>query len=247
MTALKLKNMLRGLYRTGRRMRVLLLSGFVLCSLVACEGLLESVLTIKPPDLYTLTPKSTFAESLPEVNWQLVVEEPIASGGLNSDRIALRSQPIEIKYFADANWTVRVPRMVQTLIVESFENSHKIVAVGRQAVGLRSDFNLKSELREFQAEYTNDDTSPPTIRVRVNAKLVQQPRREIIASHNFEAKVQANSTRLQDIIFAFDDALGKVMRHLVEWTLTKGYSATRAQTSALDTWRSRERAQISSE
>ena len=37
---------------------------------------------------------------------------------------------------------------LQTLIIESFENSGRIVAVGRESVGLRADFTLKTELRE---------------------------------------------------------------------------------------------------
>ena len=59
-----------------------------------------------------------------------------------------------------------------TLLVESFENTGKIVAVGRQAIGLRSDFNLKSELREFQAEYFGG-AKIPTVRVRINTKLIK--------------------------------------------------------------------------
>ena len=108
--------------------------------------------------------------------------------------------------------------MVQTLMVESFENSGRIVAVGRQTIGLRSDYNLKSELREFQAEYYND-VSAPLIRVRLNAKLVRQPRRNIVASENFEATAQAAGADIDSIILAFDDALGKVIKRTVEWTL----------------------------
>ena len=108
--------------------------------------------------------------------------------------------------------------MVQTLLVESFENTGRIVAVGRQAFGLRSDFNLKSELREFQAEYGVQGEAP-LVRVRLNVKIIQQPRRDIIASQNFEATATAGGTAMADIIAAFDDALGKVLRRVIEWTL----------------------------
>ena len=93
------------------------------------------------------------SEDLPHVSWQLVVEEPSAAGGLATQRIALRTNLLELDYFAGSRWTEGAPRLVQTLLVESFENTGRIVAVGRQSIGLRSDFNLKSELREFQAEY----------------------------------------------------------------------------------------------
>lgn len=194
-----------------------LTAGAALPLLAGCEGLVPG-LGGPPPDLYTLTPKSVFDESLPRIEEQIVVEEPLAAGGLNSARIALRTKPIELQYFARSAWTERAPRMVQTLLVESFENTGRIVAVGRQAVGLRSDFNLKSELREFQAEYFNVGKLP-LVRVRLNAKLVRQPRRNIVASQNFEATADSAGEDIDSIILAFDDALGKVLKRTVEWTL----------------------------
>ena len=199
---------------------LLLLAGL----LAGCGGIIPG--SGPPASLYTLTPKSTFDESIAAVPWQLVVEEPSAAGGLQVQNIALRTKAIELQYFAGARWTERAPRMVQTLLVESFENSGKIVAVGRQTIGLRSDFNLKTELREFQAEYAGINR-PPTVHVRMSARLIQQPRREIIASENFDAKVVASSTSMEDVILAFDDALGKVIRRTVEWSLEKGTTAHR--------------------
>ncbi|WP_085883559.1 ABC-type transport auxiliary lipoprotein family protein [Oceanibacterium hippocampi] len=178
------------------------------------------------PNLYTLTPKSTFRDDLPKVDWQLVVEEPLAAGGLDNVKIALRPNQTEFKYFADARWTDRAPRMIQMLIVESFENSGRIVAVGRQSVGLRSDYNLRSDLREFQAEYFDDDN--PVIRVRLNVKMIRQPRQEIIASETFEGSVRSEGRDMQSIVLAFDDALGTVLRRVVEWgLLTPGKVAPR--------------------
>jgi len=185
--------------------------------LPGCEGL-GPTLGGPPANLYTLTPKNTFSKELVSVSWQLVVNEPIASGGLNIDRIALRHSPTELKYFARARWTERAPRMVQTLMVESFENSGAIVAVGRKAIGLRSDYGLITELREFQAEYFEPD-GVPTVRVRLNAKLVKQPRRAIIASRTFQAMIKSQGKEMRHVISAFDQALGKVLRHTVEWTV----------------------------
>lgn len=176
-----------------------------------------------PPALYNLTPKSTFSDELKRVTWQLIIEEPIANGGLDSSRIALRPRPTELQYFADARWTERAPRMIQTLLVESFENTDKIVAVGRQDIGLRSDFNLKIELREFQAEYF-EGVASPQVRVRLNAKLIRQPRQEIVASRSFETLVPFESNSgMQPIIGAFDLALGRVMKKLIKWTFSHAH------------------------
>ena len=83
-----------------------------------------------PTTLYTLTPKNTFPPDLPSVNWQLVVELPTAAAGIDSSRIALSHDPFTLEYYAKAAWTDNAPGMVQTLLIESFERTGKIVAVG---------------------------------------------------------------------------------------------------------------------
>ena len=195
--------------------RAILLAGLLI--LTGCAGLLPG--QGPAPTLYTLSPKSTFSAALPEVHSQLVVEKPIAAGGLETTRIALKTNPLELEYFADARFAETAPELVQTLLIESFENTGKIVAVGRQAIGLRSDYNLKTELREFQAEYL-DGARIPNIRVRINAKVIKQSERAIIASQTFESRMAATDSSFSSVIAAFDDALGKVTKGVVEWTLT---------------------------
>ncbi|MFN4090270.1 MAG: ABC-type transport auxiliary lipoprotein family protein [Alphaproteobacteria bacterium] len=169
------------------------------------------------PMLYTLTPKSTFADGLPTVDWQLVLEVPFASAALNTTRVAIQPTPMSFDYYARASWTDVAPLMVQTLMVESFENSRSIVAVGRASIGLRSDFILKTELREFQAESFRGGAT-----VGIDVKLVKMPERTIVAANEFRATAPGDVDQLSSIIEAFDQALGRVLKHTVEWTLVTG-------------------------
>ncbi len=172
-----------------------------------------------PAQLYTLTPKNTFANDLPQVAWQLVVEPPVAAAGLNTTRIALQRTPVSLDYFARVNWTDTAPLLVQTLLIESFENTGKIVAVARESVRLRPDYLLQTELREFQAEYFPDAKQPPLVRARIIAKLVRVADRAIIASTAIERTERAQSDDMSAIAEAFDEALGGVMKRVVDWTL----------------------------
>jgi cholesterol transport system auxiliary component len=170
-----------------------------------------------PPQLFTLTPKSNFASDLPRVDWQLAVEMPVASGGIDTSRIALARSSVTLDYFARANWTDTAPRMVQTLLVESFENTGRIVAVGRESSSLRPDYLLKVDLREFQAELRAG--APPVARVRLAVRLVRLPERAVVASFAHEAQQPASNSDIHNIVLAFDEALGTAMRRVVEWTL----------------------------
>ena len=207
----------RGLLRTGLGLALPLALPLAV-GLPACQLPVPGQRPL--PKLYRLTPKSTFNPDIPEVDWQLVLEIPQADAGLNTPRIALLRSPVRLDYYARASWADRAPLMVQGLLVQSFENTRQIVSVGRQAVGLRSDFILKTELREFQAEYLHGNL--PKVHVAMNAKLVKMPQRVIVGSKSFWFLEEAKADDLDEIVRAFDRALGKVMRRLVEWTMTSG-------------------------
>ena len=214
------------LYLSRRALGVLSLGGAA-SALSGCAA--GALLLEDPPDLYTLTPKSTFDPDLPEVGWQLLVEIPVAAAGLDSVRIAIRETPFRLDYLADVAWTSRAPEMVQTLLVESFENTGRIVSVGRESIGLRADYVLKTELREFQAEYLASgyagSDEVPQIRVRLNTKLVRIPERVIVAGENFENLQMPSANSIDAIMEAFDEALGEVLKGIVEWTLRTGQAA----------------------
>jgi cholesterol transport system auxiliary component len=171
----------------------------------------------EPQDLYTVTPKSTFDADLPAVYWQLAVEAPAAAANLNTGRIAIAMTPTSTDYYAKAAWTDRAPLMVQTRIVDSFENTRKIVAVTRESIGIRANYVLQPDLRNFEALYYYGE--PPIVRVRIIAKLVRMPDRQIIGVGSFERCVRARADKLPKVVEAFDQALGSVIKRLVSWTL----------------------------
>ncbi len=65
----------------------------------------------------------------------------------------------------------------------------------------------------------------PSIHVTMIARLVKMPRRAIIGANKFEAVIEAQADTMEAIIAAFDQALGKVLKRLVEWTLITGQEA----------------------
>ena len=192
----------------------------LLClALAACVDPLDLV-SGTPPRLFDLTPKSTFDDNLPEASARLTIDVPTATAGLNTARIALKPTPTQFEYYADARWVDVVPVMTQTLLLESFDNSQKIDILGRGAYGLRADFGLVVNIREFQAEYSSE-TEPPEVRIRLQARLVTMPRRAPVASTSVIGAAEAESRKLNDIINAFDLAFGRAAKDLVDWTVRR--------------------------
>jgi cholesterol transport system auxiliary component len=170
-----------------------------------------------PVPLYTLSSVTRFGRSLPKVHWQLVVGTPVASADLDTTRIALTRSPGVIEYFAKGAWADNAPILLQDKLIESFEASGAIVAVGRDAIGLKPDYVLQSELRDFQAEFTGQQ---PVAHLRLTAKLIRMPDRRIIATFSTEQKVAAAGGSLQQIVHAFDQAASKAFEDVVVRVLT---------------------------
>jgi cholesterol transport system auxiliary component len=196
--------------------RHVLLGG--LTALGGC-GLLPLPNLQKPTKLYTLAPKTRYPDGLPTVKWQLVVELPTAAAGIDSSRIALSHDPFRLEYFANAAWTDTATGMVQSLLIESFQRTGKILAVGAESAGLRPDYVLGTDLRKFEVDYRAPDPIPTAV-VIASARLVEMPQRRIIGVTTSQKFQKAPGTSFDDIIVAFNDALGHVLRDIVVFALT---------------------------
>jgi len=190
-------------------------------SVTGCAGLDTLRSVTEPTDLYDLTPKSTYAADLPVISAQIVIEEPTAASSVNTDRIAIKPNPYQVQYFPQARWVDRAPLLVQTMLVESFENTDKVAAVGRQAIGLSSDFTLLTDLREFQAASSTDPDGPISVIVQLNMKIVQEPLGLIVASRSFVRRETATTSDMLSVVAAFDTALGKTMGQTVDWAVRR--------------------------
>jgi len=178
-----------------------------------------SLLGLSPaPHLYRLTPKSSYPANLPHPSVQLLVDVPLAPAGLDTGRIALSRSAVSIDYFADSEWIDRVPLMVQTALLDSFENSKAVTAIDRESVGLRADLILRTEIRHFEAVY-NSPNGAPEVWVAISTRLVNPSGRDIVANASFERRQQAKNNDIAQIVLAFDEALGGVMEDIVVWTV----------------------------
>ena len=183
--------------------------------LAGCGGLLTDA---PKRSLYRVTPAPVFAAGLPRVAAQLLIAAPTAPAGLDTARIALSRAPVSLDYFADAEWTDRVPFLVQTALVEGFEKSAAVPAVGPESLGIRADFVLETAIGDFQAIYDSPD-GPPRISVRLNAKLIKMPERKIVAQVSVVRDAKAAANALPEIVRAFDSALGGAVEEIVTSTI----------------------------
>jgi cholesterol transport system auxiliary component len=175
-----------------------------------------------PPREFRVTPKTTFDKNLPRVDWALVVDRPIADPAFDTTRIA-RTTGVAVEYYADASWVDRPPAMIERMIIQSFRNSGAIAVVADRRADIRANFMLQTAITAFQAQPA--DSGPPEARVAIAATLLSMPRRQVVGTTEIARSVPAQAANMDAIALAFDDALGKVLKRLVEWTLVTGDAA----------------------
>jgi cholesterol transport system auxiliary component len=146
----------------------------------------------------------------------LAIALPRALKSLDNERIATRPDEFELQYFDKADWIDRAPDMLQMLIIRSMQNRTRLQVTAQNTPGPLADFLLTSLLQDFQAERRVDRVSA---HIGLVVTLSRSSRRQIIATHLFEARAEAASDHMEAIVAAFDLALAQAMDGLIAWTL----------------------------
>ncbi|HEX3943311.1 MAG TPA: ABC-type transport auxiliary lipoprotein family protein [Rhizomicrobium sp.] len=198
------------------------LTGVASLGLASCSGNLIGPPS-PAPQIYVLNPRFGPVTDAPNVPWQLIVSAPNAPASLDTQRIALVRAPNTMDYYANSEWTDRAPILLQSLLVQAFENSGRIATVGRETAGIRADYVLETEVRDFEAYYAVADTAP-VVRVTLMAKLLGAVNHDVAAAMEFRNEAQASANNMTSITAAFNQATGATIQAIVAWALRQRLS-----------------------
>lgn len=146
---------------------------------------------------------------------QLLVPEPTALKALDSDSVLVRVSGTEIQYLSHAQWSDRLPRMVQSKLVQAFENSGKLGGVGKPGQGLAIDDQLVSDIRAFEI---STGSSRQAI-VEISVKILNDRNGTVKAQKVFRATQPLSGSENRAFISALDRAFANVTTQIVDWTL----------------------------
>jgi cholesterol transport system auxiliary component len=144
---------------------------------------------------------------------QLAILRPDATLPTDSDRIVVRADTLSVAYLTGAQWADKLPALVQSRLIESFQNAHLLRAVGRP--GMLADFSLQTSIRRFELDAARSEAT-----VEISAQILGQSGR-IIAGRLFSGTVPVASSDPAVVAAALDAALARVMRDIVIWTAPK--------------------------
>lgn len=143
---------------------------------------------------------------------QMVVAVPTATSPLDSDRIVVRSPTEGVTLLKGAQWSDQLPQLVQSRLIQTFENGKLLRAVGRPGDRIAADYTLVSEIRRFEIDVATGEAV-----VEISAKLVGDRSGRIAAGRIFSARTAGSASDGAAATLALDEAMGKVLREIVAW------------------------------
>ena len=146
---------------------------------------------------------------------QLVVSVPTASPPLNGDRLIVRTGPQSLALQKDAQWSDTLPRLVQSRLIQTFENGHLLHSVGYPGQGISANAVLNSEIRRFEI-----DAQTGVATVEIAVKLISA-KGQILAAQIFSAQTSGSAANGASSSAALDQAFGQVMQQIVAWAASK--------------------------
>ena len=190
--------------RTARAAR-LALAGLLALGLAACGA--------TPMPTYNLTAPGNFQAS-GGGSGQLVVVVPTALAVLDTDKIVVEPGGGQVAYLGDAQWSDRLPALLQARTIQAFENGSKLRRVARPGDGVNADYQLVTDIRAFGLRITPEG---PVAVVELSAKLIGNQSGRILAAEVFKARVPSAGTSGEAATQALDQATDQVLVALVRW------------------------------
>lgn len=188
---------------------------FLVLSAVGTASLLAGCLGGRPPITYDLS--ATAAQpAARRVSRTILISEPEAIQTYDTDRIVAREAGGVLSYLPSAQWSDRLPKLVQTRMVQAFQDAG-VSNVGRTTDPLNPDRVLASDIRAFEIDIASGRLAV----VSLNVRIVDDWNRRIVASTAFTATVPVVGTDAASSVPALNSALGQVIEQIVSWTVSK--------------------------
>jgi cholesterol transport system auxiliary component len=142
----------------------------------------------------------------------IVVAEPVGIQPLEADRIIVREPGGGLSFLGGGQWADRLPRLIQTRIIQSLENAGRLRSVSRPGDKIVSDYQLISEIRAFDIAAGSGEAV-----VDLSAKLIAEGTGRVVAARVFQARVPVQKIDASNAAASLDAALAQVLAEVVRW------------------------------
>lgn len=170
-----------------------------------------------PLDTFNLSAPKPAVSSPSRKSLQLLVPTPTALKALDSENIVISSAPGSIEYLKGAQWGDRLTNIVQSRLVQAYENTGVFGGVGRPGDGLAINYQILTDLRMFGVQVSGGSR---TAVVELAIKLMNDKTGEVRSTRVFRNSAPVRGTGNAAYVKALDAAFDRTVNEIVSWTVS---------------------------
>ncbi|WP_235911698.1 ABC-type transport auxiliary lipoprotein family protein [Mesorhizobium xinjiangense] len=166
-----------------------------------------------PLDTFELTAPQVVAARASRSRTQVLVAEPTALKSLDSQNIVIRPGSGSVAFLKGAQWSDRLPRIVQARLAEALQRSGGFGGVGKPGEGLAIDYQVIVDVRSFDISLAGGDQAHVGLFVRI----LNDRNGVVRATRLFEARSPLTGRSNADYAAALDRAFGQAAMDITDW------------------------------
>ena len=170
----------------------------------------------EPQRVFALPSGNDIAASGPASTATLRIDAFSADAPLGGDRLLVMPTRDEYAAWAGVRWADAVPRLLQARLLEAFRRSGRLGGVVDDASRARSGAALTGHLTAFHLRLDGDTRRAV---VRLDAQLIDESRRELLASRRFEATSAVSDATPEAAVQALGRASDALAESLIGWAV----------------------------
>jgi cholesterol transport system auxiliary component len=185
------------------------------CGVLAATALLAGceIFAGPPPETFNLAAPITVPQSGASTTAQILIPLPSAIGTLDTANIAVMDGP-RYAYYPDSQWPDKLPVVVQARLMEAFERSGRVRAVGRPGEGLSIDYALLLDIRAFEFDAQTFEAE-----VEIAVRVMNDRNGSILGTRTFTARAPVAADSPDGVVAALGVAFDQVVIEIVDWSL----------------------------
>lgn len=143
---------------------------------------------------------------------QLLVPEPTAIQQLDTNRIAVRPNDVQYGFLPKAVWSDQLPKLLQARLVETFQNTGRVRAVGIPGQGLLIDYQVIMDIRSYEI-------AGETAHVTFLVTVMNDRNGRVVSTRLVEKHAALPTSDTAGAVAALNSATQEAFVDITNWTL----------------------------
>jgi cholesterol transport system auxiliary component len=148
----------------------------------------------------------------------LLVLTPETRPAYNTTQMAYSIRPYQVAYFSQNQWGETPSQMLQPLLMQTLQNTHRFHAVVAAPYMGRYDYALSTEILQLQQDFT---VRPARVQFKIRVQLTKVSTNNVIGTKQFIVNEPIRQKTPYSGVLAANRATGKILQEIAYFCVEK--------------------------